>query len=418
MGIGTDLINRRNQRVQNKAREARNAKIREAMADPRANTAIKEVLGEAIDNTSLYNKIYELGRPTDQAPGSASTQIKISGPSQAEQVAAGLSNSPRVQLSAADQIKFGDKDMRSQIAEEKLQIAANHLSSKGIEGPYSRDDLVTYLNTEYRAGNPDDDLFNSIISDDKINAIYQAGQSGQFDRPAQEVDGFVGEGQFGRVVEIAPGYVEKRQAPLVEWGGYSDTDPNRGESFGRIFDYRDVADEVGQMNDLSKMHMGPKVEAFNINPDGSTEVVMRDLRNNFTDGLEYLESNADAKDFLKNRLFQVKRMQQEAASANAGLKLGDRHEHNVMANNMTGRPLQIDPTGREVAGIEKDIEVAILVEDGFRAAGLEDEADIFAGLFNEAQDRRDVSGIHDIAKGGLSRLQKIKSIPQNYTKIL
>ena len=308
--------------------------------------------------------------------------------------------------------------MRSAIAEEKLQVAANYLEDRGVSGPLTRDDIVGYLNEEYKNGLKDEELFNRMISDDRIAQLYQAGQRGKFDRPAQEVEGFVGEGQFGRVVEIAPGYVEKRQAPLVEWGGYSETDPNRGESFGKLYDYRDVAKEVGQMNQLNNMRIGPKVEAFNINPDGSTEVVMRDLRDNYSVGLDYMEDNADAGNFLKNRLFQVKRMQQEGASANAGLLLGDRHEKNVMVNNMTGRPLQIDPSGVDIDGTAKDIEVAKRVSSGLIAAGLEDEAEIFAGLFNEAQDRGDFENIKYLAQSGLSRLQKIKSIPENYTRLL
>ena len=38
---------------------------------------------------------------------------------------------------------------------------------------------------------------------------------GKFDRPGTVSDRFVGEGQFGRVEELAPGYVVKKQAPLV-----------------------------------------------------------------------------------------------------------------------------------------------------------------------------------------------------------
>ena len=350
------------------------------------------------------------------APGSAAPRIKTSGPTQADQIAAGLeANKPRKRLSEYDRIKFGDKDMRSLLAEEKLKIA-----DKLAGGGFSRDELVDMLNQPGVQTSPA--VLDAFNNSQYMRTAVEMGKEGKFKRPELETQDFVGEGQFGRVSELAPGYVIKEQAPLVEWGGYqgTDADPSgaRGSLIGKIHDHRDVAREVDQMNFLNKMHIGPKAEAFNVLPDGSTEVIMRDLRDNFTVGEDVLVSNAEAGNFLKNRLLLVKRMQQEGASANAGLLLQDRHDANFMVNNMTGRPIQIDPSGTTVEGVGRDIEVADKVARGFQAAGLEDEADIYIGLFNEAQERGDVNALRSLAQQGLSRLQKIKAIPQNYTRVL
>ena len=324
-------------------------------------------------------------------------------------------NKAQKELSDYERLKFGDKDMRSFLAEEKLKIA-DELAGGG----YSREQLVDMLNQE--GVQTSEALLNAYNSSDVMQRAVELGKQGELARPKFETEDFIGEGQFGRVSQLAPGYVIKEQAPLVEWGGYQDagSDPSgtRGNLIGQIYDYRNVAEDVKQMNFLNNKHIGPKAEAFNVFPDGSTEVIMKDLRDNFTDGEEYLRGNAEAGDFLKNRLFQVKRMQQEGASADAGLLLRDRHDNNVMANKLTGRPIQIDPSGVAISGVDRDIEVADKVARGFQAAGLSDEAEIYIGLFNEAQDRGDARALHDLAKQGLSRLQKIKQVPTSYKAVL
>lgn len=379
------------------------------------NLAARGLTNYKTDTRPVVEKL-AAGGFNQQAPGAVAPTIKTSGPSQADQIAAGLvANKPRKELSDYERLKLGDKDMRSFLAEEKLKIA-DQLSGGG----YSRDQLVDMLNQEGVQTSPA--VLDAYNNSDVMRRAVELGGQGELMRHKFETEDFVGEGQFGRVSELAPGYVIKEQAPLVEWGGYQDTasDPSgaRGTLIGKIYDHRDVAEDVNQMRFLHGKHIGPDVEAFNVLPDGATEVVMRDLRENFTDGEQYLKQNAEANEFLKNRMFQVKRMQQEGASADAGLLLRDRHDNNVMANNMTGRPLQIDPSGVPIQGVERDIEVADKVAKGFQSAGLDDEASIYIGLFNEANERGDSGMMHDLAKQGLSRLQKIKSIPQNYTNLI
>ena len=386
--------------------------------------------------------------PASSVPGATSTQITISGPTQSEQIYAGIENKPRQERSLWDRDKFGDKDLRSALAEEKVRLVKDIFDNGTPEGK-SRDEVVDFLNEidtginrenrkmaqdpSYRPDPHYFDLRNNLHQmygqDAKIMQLMDDANNNKFQRPAFESSDFVGEGQFGRVVEIAPGFVEKRQAPLVEWGGYLDDDP-RGVFDGRIDDYRDVQKEFDDINQLNKMHMGPAAYGYNKNDDGSTSYVMEDLSNNFETGFDHIQRNNEAGDFLKNKLFEVKRKQQEAASAHSGLILGDRHPGNVMVNKLTGRPIQLDPSAKRMKDSDplidvqsgrrynRDFNVAQNVAEGFYAADLTDEAEIYSGLFNEAMQRGDEEEMHYLAQSGLSRLQKIKQLPKNYSSVL
>ena len=323
----------------------------------------------------------------------------------------------RQSVSDLDRLKLGDKDMRSVLAEEKLRVA------QGLAGGgFSRDQLVDMINAP--GVQQGESFVGALDNDPRINAILKAGNQGAFVRPEFESSSFVGEGQFGRVSEFAPGYVLKEQAPLVEFQGYRRNDDGSASPFGnligpaRIQDYRDVSEEVDQLNTLNKVGVTPKVENFTVNPDGSTEVLMRDLRENYDTGEDYLDNlqskydrgdeSQKAQAFKDGAMFQVKRKQQEAMAALKGIELMDRHDGNVMAHKMMGRPLQIDPSGRRIEGIDKDLTMAQKAVEGLRAAGANEEANIFAGLVNEAQDRGDFGAVHDLTQQGVSRLMKIK----------
>lgn len=325
---------------------------------------------------------------------------------------------PRKQRSANERLMYGDKDARSMLAEEKLRIA-----NEMVGGGYSRDQLVDMLNQGGASGGP---FIDALNNDPRINAIIDLNNEGQFARPEFETQDFIGEGQFGRVSEFAPGYVIKQQAPLVEFHGYQKTEDGSDSPFGnlmgrgRIQDHRDVAEEVDQLNTLNKIGISPKVESFTVEPDGSTEVLMRDLRENYTPGEDFYNdltnkakagTEAEAAEVFKQaRLFNVKRAQQEAMAAGKGIELMDRHNGNVMAHKMMNRPLQIDPSGVRVSGADRDLAMADGATKGFRNAGLDQEADIYVGLVNEAYDRGDMTAVHDLAQQGVSRLMKIRNI--------
>ena len=367
-------------------RSYRNARLRSAARAANVNTNARNVLNEAIDNTDLYNKIAYLGQEA---------------------------NNSGKQMSQRDRLKYGDKDMRSLLAKEKLRVA-NDVAGGG----YTNEELVDMLNETKQQGQL---LIDGYNNDPRMAHIHQLGAEGFFadNRPARESSSFVGEGQFGAVYSRPNGLVSKYQAPLVEWGGYEDGTV-LGRNIGKLYDYRDVADEVIQNHDLSKSGITPGVEGFTINPDGSTEVLMKDLRPNYRTGQEFYDEVRDVIDsgdrqavaqaFKDQRLFNVKRRQQEASAAYQGYELHDRHENNVMQHKMTGRPLQIDPSGTRVFGSDQSAAVAQQVNLGFRQAGLEDEADIFVGIFNEMAGKGDIAGMKDMAQQGLSRLMKIKKV--------
>lgn len=352
-----------------------------------------------------------------QAPGSASTQVKIKGPSQAEQISAGMKSSkpPMKRMDDNNRVRLGDKDMRSALAEEKLRIVDEFQAAAG-GAPLSFEQKVDVLNNGFQQN---DAVMQAYANDERIQTILNAGDQGYFDRPEFVSDRFVGEGQFGRVEELAPGYVVKKQAPLVEFGGYKE-DSVKGNTIGSVYDYRDVAAEVDQLNYLNKKHITPKVEKFIVDNDGSSEVIMKDLRDNYEGGEEYYErisekaaegAQQEAQAMLEAKLFNVKRRQQEAIAASAGVELQDRHEGNVMRHKMTGRPLQIDPSGKYVEGFERDSALANAAVGGMYNAGLSDEAQILQGLLNEAYDKGDAKAFHSLAQQGAASLHKIKRVP-------
>ena len=51
-------------------------------------------------------------------------------------------------------------------------------------------------------------------------------------------------------------------------------------------------------------------------------------------------------------------------------------------------------------------------------AGLNDEAEIFAGLIKDAQDAGNMAAVHDLTQQGASRLMKIKQVPAIYQSVL
>ena len=362
---------------------------------------------QALKNVIFQDEINNLNQPATRMAGTALEDLGID-------IAP---DSKRKRSPEGERVRLGDKDKRSFLAEEKLRIA-NDLAG----GNFSREQLVDMLNQPgvQQGAN----YLQALDNDPRIQAVQRMDSEEYFKRPEMESADFVGEGQFGRVTELAPGYVSKKQEPLVEWGGYSEDNSGKGNLIGKIHDYRDVQDEVNQLNYLNKRGKGitPKVENFIVEDDGATEVIMRDLRENYGGGDTFLEQQAavfnddnvsdkqKAQAFKNHELFRVKSKQQEAQAALLGVELQDRHLGNVMAHKMNNRPLQIDPSCRSVSCFEQDAAIIKNVTDGFAAAGLDQEADIFYGLAREANERGDSAGFHDLAQQGMSRLMKIKNV--------
>jgi len=396
-------------------RITRNKELLSAYKSPDANTDVKRVLLDAMDDTQAYDNIKKLGQAFNQDNSFASS-TRMAGTALDDRGIDISPDSKRKRNSEEERVRLGDKDKRSFLAEEKIRIADDL-----VGGGYSRDQYVDMLNQGGQEGKP---FLNALDNDSRIQTLLQMDNENYFMRPEMESPNFVGEGQFGRVTEFAPGFVSKQQNPLVEWGGYSEDNASKGNLIGRIHDYRDVQDEVDQLNYLNKRGKGitPKVESFDIADDGSTEMIMRDLRENYGDSDSFLEQQAGifedgnssqkqkAQAFKNYNLFKVKDKQQQARAALLGVELQDRHSGNVMAHKMNNRPLQIDPSGRSVSGVEKDAVIIQNVSDGFSSAGLDEEANIFFGLAQEAVQRGDASAVHDLAQQGMSRLMKIKNV--------
>ena len=192
-----------------------------------------------------------------------------------------------------ERIRMGDKDKRSFLAGEKVRVA-----SEMAGGNYSREELVDMLNQPGVQNGAQ--FIDALNNDERIRAVGQLDDEGYFVRQEYESPNFVGEGQFGRVTELAPGYVSKEQPALVEWNGYETLEDGshspRGKLLpqggGRIVDYREVQKEVDQLNNLNKKHITPKVENLIINDDGSTEMIMRDLRPNYDTGDDFLNEKS------------------------------------------------------------------------------------------------------------------------------
>ncbi len=359
------------------------------------------------------------------APGSASTQVKIKSPTQAEQIDAGMR--PRSSFNTDKKVRYGDKDFRNAIALEDVNFVRERMDEPNFFG------AIDLLND--RPGFRADGSLNEMRQNNPIiQQIAQIDDINQGKRLGPKPEGFVGEGMFGQVKELAPGYVEKTTPPVVEWPPIH-ADVNNA---GYLYDARDFKREAEVQDYLSKAHIAPKVEAFNILPNGSTETIFRDLRNNFEDaGDRYtqLESTITgnstpqekAQALAAKGILDVKRKQQEATAISKGIKLEDRHEGNVMVHKLTGNPIQLDfGMVREIGGESKDYERALTAIEGMRTAGLSDEADIFEGVISDLLTRDDqgfVTGtsnpeaLKDLAQQGASRLMKIKKVPDNYKTV-
>ena len=359
------------------------------------------------------------------APGSASTQIKIKSPTQAEQIAAGMS--PRSSFNTDKKAKYGDKDYRNAIALEDVHMIAQRMEQPNFYGAI---DLMNN-NPGIREG---DGMINMRHENDYVQQMARAHDAVNYKRIGPKPDSFVGEGMFGQVNELAPGYVEKTTPPVVEWPPRA-VDSNNA---GYLYDARAFKEEAAVQDYLSKAHIAPKVEAFNILPDGSTELISRDLRDNFEDaGDRYTQlestitgngtSEQKAQAMAAKGILNVKRKQQEAIAISKGVQLEDRHEGNVMVHKLTGNPIQLDfGMVTPVSGENRDYQRALTTVDGMRGAGLSDEADIFEGVINDLlikDDQGFVTGtsnpeaLKDLSQQGASRLMKIKKIPGNYKTV-
>ena len=361
------------------------------------------------------------------APGSASTQIKISGPSQAEQISAGMGGGP-----SQKEIEMAQKDWRNALAAKEVEIVQREMAP-GL----STGEIVAQLNDPAVRGNQG--IIDALTNDKEYLAMYNEGPYLRASNP----EGLINEGKFKQIYEAeTPGMVLAVQPEIVEWNGYSNSGRTMGprESPGGGLHYapQELQAEYDIMNALSKVGIAPRVGEGGVTvlPGKGAGYEMQDLRQNYTEmadvldrrGQEY-QAALDAGNETKigqlqrqERLRRVKQNQQEAIAGMKGYELWDRHEGNIMNHNMMNRPMQVDlGLHQQVNGFEQDVVIANKTVNGLRSAGLQDEADILDGLLRESHDRGDEAAFHDLTQQGASRLMKIKQIPSNigsYQQIL
>lgn len=209
----------------------------------------------------------------------------------------------------------------------------------------------------------------------------------------------IGGGQFGEVYESSPGFVTKEIA---------------------LEKKQKLLNEINAQTKAAELGIAPKIQSVSlqpprigqtvvplepgINPSMRGEIVMQDLRSNYAHA-----GTADiTTDQLTNkqRLDQAKQMSLLALN---NISLGDRHPGNVMFNKMTGRPIQLDFGLSEQIKNErqKAANLSLAVSSGLHAAGLKEEASILKGVVADLL-YTDPAMALDVAKQGLSRLQKIK----------
>jgi len=225
----------------------------------------------------------------------------------------------------------------------------------------------------------------------------------------------IGSGQFGEVYEVSPGVVVKeiRHEPK--------------QKLLQEINTQAKAAEMGIAPMIQEASLGP-IQAFGKtfpleegpNPRMRGEIQMQDLRKNYVqmtlpgDELGVRNPSLTQRQYNKANLETSKQVAQLALQ---NISLGDRHGQNIFVNTVTGRPMQIDfGLASNITNTQqKAASLGNAVSEGLRKANLVEEASIFKGLIDELI-YTDPKAALDIAKQGLSRLQKIKEPvnPQKY----
>jgi hypothetical protein len=211
----------------------------------------------------------------------------------------------------------------------------------------------------------------------------------------------IGSGQFSEVYATSPGLVTKEIA---------------------LEKKQKLLNEINLQAKAAELGIAPAIESVvlapprigqtvvplepGINPSMRGEITMQDLRTNYTPaGTADISLN----DQLNKQQYLNQAKQMSVLALN-NVSLSDRHPGNVMFHKMTGRPIQLDFGLSEPirSDRQKAANISSAVADGLHAAGLKEEAQIFQGAVADFL-MTDPRMALDIAKQGLSRLQKIKT---------
>lgn len=257
-------------------------------------------------------------------------------------------------------------------------------------------------------------------------------------KAARQAQQKIGGGMFGQVYETAPGVVtkeialERKQKLLNEINMQA-----RAAELGiapQIQSASLMPPRVGQTSvAIRPPIIGQTVVDIEpgFNPNLRGEIEMQDLRTNyiplgvnmgdpyahyrtpdFTGGpppgkLVVLNPGLTNQQIQKAKLDTHKQLAQLALN---NISLTDRHVENIFVHKMTGRPIQIDFGFSEqiVNPMQKAAVLSTHVKNGLDAAGLPEEASIFYATTSSLL-TTDPEMALDVAKQGLSRLQKIKA---------
>jgi hypothetical protein len=216
----------------------------------------------------------------------------------------------------------------------------------------------------------------------------------KFDSIKQE-RGVIGEGAFGAVVPGDNGNVMKLQGNASNVWNDGRITPN------------DAIQEADNLANVRGLNIAPEVSSVEMLPDGSSITEMQDLSKNFTTFQDRLDAGDLTQDEVNS--INIKRNQQHAMANLRGVELQDRHTNNVMINNMTNRPIQVDfgIVSKFTDTSEQAKALGYNAASVMNAAGLKEEAVILNDIVNELRNAGDIQGAMDVAKQGMSRAMKL-----------
>jgi hypothetical protein len=231
--------------------------------------------------------------------------------------------------------------------------------------------------------------------------------------------GVIGAGAFGAVVHGDNGTVMKLQPSAHNVMNNGLITPN------------DAIQEADNLENLRGLHMSPGVHSVETLGDGSTITVMDDLSKNFTTFGKILnergiDNQVYDQDFASHlnvfpdydllpddlRSIELQRQQQQARANLRGVELNDRHSNNVMINNMTNRPIQVDfgIVSKFVDTREQADAMALNAGRAMSAAGMREEGAMLINQVRALEDAGDFTNALDVARQGNAIAQKLKGV--------
>ena len=234
---------------------------------------------------------------------------------------------------------------------------------------------------------------NSQISTDQF--IQLNNQSNQKFKDIKQQRGVIGEGAFGAVVPGAsPNTVMKLQGPASDVWNDGSIRPN------------DAIQEADNLEYVRGMNIAPTVHSVETLADGSTIMEMNDLSKNF----KQMSKREDELSSNERNRVDIKRFQQQAMANLKGIDLQDRHTGNVMLNNMTNNPIQVDfgIVDKFVDTTDQANAIALNSGNAMVAAGLEEEGKILYETVSALRAAGDFAGALDVAKQGMAMAMKLR----------